>query len=110
MTNLSYDKSIKVGDIVTSCFSCYWEVIQIIVIIPYTSGFLQGTTPFPFLVGKEILKYDGTMASKGAIRTESWDVSHSIKITEEFIREQYNHELTLSDIKKDNLFKLIKTK
>jgi hypothetical protein len=110
MADLSYDKSIKVGDIVTSCFSGYWEVTEIIKRPPYTSGFLQGTTPCPLFIGKEVLKSDGTIAIKGAIKFERWDASHSIKITEEFIREQYNHELTLCHIKGDNLFKLIKTK
>jgi hypothetical protein len=110
MADLSYDKSIKVGDIITSCFSGYWEVKEIEIRPSYTSGFLQGITPCPLFICKEVLKSNGTIAIKGAIRFEKWDASHSIKITEEFIREQYNHELTLSFIKRDNLFNLIKTK
>jgi hypothetical protein len=110
MSDLYYDKSIKVGDIVTSCFSGYWEVTEIEIRLPYANGFLQGTTPFPLFAGKEVLKSNGTIANKGSVRFERWDASHSQKITEEFIREQYNHELTLLDIKKNNLFNLIKNK
>lgn len=100
MTDLSYDKSIKVGDIVTSCFSGYWEVTEIIKRPPYTSGFLQGTTPCPLFIGKEVLKSDGTIAIKGAIRFERWDASHSVKITEDWIRESCNKEIDNIEIKR----------
>jgi hypothetical protein len=109
MTDYSkFDKTIKVGDIVTSCYDGYWEVTHIEIRKPYTNGCLRDIAPSPLFSGKYIMKSDGTPIKKG--RTDSWDASYSRKITEEFIREQYNHELTLSDIKKDNLFKLIKTK
>ena len=107
MTDLYYDKTIKVGDIVTSCFDGYWEVTAIIKRLPYINGFLRGITPSPLFIGKEILESDGTIADKEAVRFERWDASHSQKVTVEFIKEQYNHELTLLDIKENNLFNLI---
>ena len=99
-----YDKTIKVGDIVTSAWDGYWEVTGIEIRKPY-KGSLDGITPSPLFSGKYKIKGDGTPIKKG--RTESWDAFYSRKITANFIREQYDHELTLSVIKRDNLFTLI---
>ena len=95
-----YDKTIKVGDIVTSSFDGYWEVTHIEIREPYRDGTLCS----PLISGKNIMKSDGTLINEGRF---SWDASYSQKVTEEFIREQYNHEVILCDIKRDNLLKLL---
>jgi hypothetical protein len=105
MTDYSkYDKTIKIGDIVTSPFDGYWEVNHIQIREPYANG-TKNFTPAPLMTGKYLMKGDGTPIKHG--RTESWDAWYSHKLTEDWIRTSCNKEIDDIEIKRQNLFHLI---
>jgi len=105
MNELIYDKTIRINDIVTSYDDGYWEVTHIEIRKPYKNGVFKNITPPPLLSGNYVMTSSGIIVKHG--KTNTWDASHSQKVTKEWIMSVYNKEIDNAAIKRDNLFHLI---
>lgn len=99
-----YDKTIKVGDIVTGYYKGYWRVT---VIVERPRESLNGTiyTPAPLIHGELVLDSNGKKAKK---RRESWDISYSRKVDRAMVEKIITNDQEAFETKKNNLLELLK--
>jgi len=89
-----YDKTIKVGDIVTGYYKGYWRVVEVRKRKEYA----------PIIVGELVLDSNGNKAKK---KRNEWDSSYSKKITLCEVKKIIDYDLEYFTNKKKNLLNLV---
>lgn len=100
---LTYDKTIKVGDIVTGYYKGYWRVTNVEQRNNYTMG-SKTYHPAPLITAELVLDSNGMKAKR---RTANWDISYSKKITKEVVQQIIDQEVAEFVQKKANLMAMI---